>query len=94
MKGKVAKILTWRWAEVPKTEEVKKEDEDLAAQPSTSKKPQPKPQREFFVKWHDMSYWHCSWISEVQVRNTVFHFLFCLVFLAEILFHANTWQLI
>lgn len=67
MKGKVSKILTWRWAEVPKTEEEKKEGEDPAAQPSTSKKVQPKPQREFFVKWHEMSYWHCSWISELQV---------------------------
>lgn len=89
MKGKVAKILTWRWAEVPKTEEVKKEGEDPAAQPSTSKKPQPKPQREFFVKWHDMSYWHCSWISEVQVRNAFLTYCNDLVLLFEI-FHAHT----
>ncbi|KAF9822298.1 hypothetical protein SFRURICE_017573 [Spodoptera frugiperda] len=27
--------------------------------------------REFFVKWHDRSYWHCSWISELQLD--VFH---------------------
>ncbi len=24
-------------------------------------------EREFFVKWHDMCYWHCEWISELQV---------------------------
>lgn len=27
--------------------------------------------REFFVKWHNMSYWHCSWISEIEMD--VFH---------------------
>ncbi|CAG2172705.1 unnamed protein product [Oppiella nova] len=73
LKGKVAKILTWRWAEIYKDDdpvigsEPMTNDDIPAAQPSTSKKPQPKPQREFFVKWHDMSYWHCSWISEVQL---------------------------
>ena len=25
-------------------------------------------QREFFVKWHDLSYWHCEWVSELQVQ--------------------------
>ena len=23
--------------------------------------------REFFVKWHELSYWHCEWVSELQV---------------------------
>jgi chromodomain-helicase-DNA-binding protein 4 len=73
LKGKVAKILTWRWAEIHKedepikTGEPQSNDDIPAAQPSTSKKIQPKPQREFFVKWNDMSYWHCSWITEVQL---------------------------
>lgn len=44
---------------------------ETAPQPSTSKKIQPKPQREFFIKWQDKSYWHCSWISELQLD--VFH---------------------
>ncbi|VVC89740.1 unnamed protein product [Leptidea sinapis] len=35
-----------------------------------SKKAAPR-SREFFVKWHDKSYWHCSWISELQLD--VFH---------------------
>lgn len=52
--------------------EEKKTDENIpAAQPSTSKKHQPKPLREFFVKYHDMSYWHCEWVSEIQLD--VFH---------------------
>ncbi|XP_064459559.1 chromodomain-helicase-DNA-binding protein Mi-2 homolog isoform X3 [Ornithodoros turicata] len=84
LKGRVHRILFWRWADVGRGDEsgensAKKEEggkaEDgaststsmAAAQPSTSKKLQPKPQREFFVKWHDMSYWHCSWISENQL---------------------------
>ncbi|XP_015781829.1 chromodomain-helicase-DNA-binding protein Mi-2 homolog [Tetranychus urticae] len=85
LKGKVAKILTWRWVTIEPDEpeekeggevgeggEVKKTDENIpAAQPSTSKKHQPKPLREFFVKFHDMSYWHCQWISEIQLD--VFH---------------------
>ncbi|XP_063377859.1 chromodomain-helicase-DNA-binding protein Mi-2 homolog isoform X1 [Cydia fagiglandana] len=28
-------------------------------------------EREFFVKWFERSYWHCSWISELQLD--VFH---------------------
>ena len=26
------------------------------------------PEREFFVKWAGLSYWHCSWVKELQVR--------------------------
>ncbi|KAJ2952576.1 hypothetical protein O0L34_g6899 [Tuta absoluta] len=37
-------------------------------QSSKSKAPR---SREFFVKWHERSYWHCSWISELQLD--VFH---------------------
>ncbi|KAG8184140.1 hypothetical protein JTE90_010186 [Oedothorax gibbosus] len=67
VKGRVAKILTWQWAEVPKPEDDKKEDNKDDPQPSTSNKPQAKPTREFFVRFHDMSYWHCSWITEAQL---------------------------
>merc|ERR1711874_465028 len=28
-------------------------------------------QREYFIKWKDMSYWHCSWCQEIQLD--VFH---------------------
>ncbi|RWS31027.1 chromodomain-helicase-DNA-binding protein Mi-2-like isoform X5 [Leptotrombidium deliense] len=77
LKGKIQKILTWRWAPIYTDEEPEKKEGDAtndnipAAQPSTSKKPQPKPLREFFVKFMDMSYWHCQWISELQLE--VFH---------------------
>ncbi|XP_021937675.1 chromodomain-helicase-DNA-binding protein Mi-2 homolog isoform X5 [Zootermopsis nevadensis] len=70
--GKVAKILTWRWAEAKKSDGREEEDK-LSEEPSTSKRPPrtPKPQREFFVKWHEKSYWHCEWVSELQMD--VFH---------------------
>jgi hypothetical protein len=68
--GKVAKILTWRWAEAKKSDS-KEEDDKPSEEPSTSRRPPrtPKPQREFFVKWHEKSYWHCEWVSELQVCN-------------------------
>ncbi|KAJ8334430.1 hypothetical protein SKAU_G00400690 [Synaphobranchus kaupii] len=27
-----------------------------------------RPEREFFAKWSNMSYWHCSWVSELQLE--------------------------
>ena len=61
---KVGKILTWRWVE---TKEPPKPEVS-----STNPTGKPPPRlREFFVKWHEKSYWHCSWISELQIE--VFH---------------------
>ncbi|XP_066585961.1 chromodomain-helicase-DNA-binding protein Mi-2 homolog isoform X2 [Prorops nasuta] len=63
LQGKVAKILTWRWKECT---------DSPSEEPSTSKAaPKPRKIREFFVKWADMSYWHCDWITELQLD--VFH---------------------
>lgn len=52
---KVAKILSWRWTEVP-----------LDDGPSTSSA-QTTRRREYFVKWHNQSYWRCDWITEMQM---------------------------
>ncbi|XP_015590348.1 chromodomain-helicase-DNA-binding protein Mi-2 homolog isoform X4 [Cephus cinctus] len=61
--GKVAKILTWRWQDCPETP---------SEEPSTSKAaPKQRKIRQFFVKWAEMSYWHCDWITELQLD--VFH---------------------
>lgn len=65
LKGKVHKILTWRWTEPPKDGEdeldhTHHEEKKVSAE-------EHKPTREFFIKWQDMSYWHCSWISELQL---------------------------
>ncbi|XP_011698832.1 PREDICTED: chromodomain-helicase-DNA-binding protein Mi-2 homolog [Wasmannia auropunctata] len=63
LRGRVAKILTWRWKECSDTP---------SEEPSTSKAaPKQRKMREFFVKWADMSYWHCDWITELQLD--VFH---------------------
>lgn len=61
--GKVQKILTWRWVE----EDGEKKEENGDVKP----KKKPQRQREYFVKWNEKSYWHCSWVSELQME--VFH---------------------
>lgn len=57
---KIQRILTWRWREVP-----------VEGEASTSKKPKVRREREFFVKWQEQSYWHCDWVTELQLD--VFH---------------------
>lgn len=58
--AKIQRILTWRWREVA-----------VEGEASTSKKPKVRREREFFVKWHELSYWHCDWVTELQLD--VFH---------------------
>lgn len=67
LKGKVQRILHWRWTEPPTP--FMGGLSGLEAEPSV---PPPKPlegipEREFFVKWAGLSYWHCSWVKELQV---------------------------
>lgn len=67
LKGKVQKILTWRWGDPPPPTPVPRPP-DLAADA-----PDPAPlagrsEREFFAKWSNMSYWHCSWVTELQLE--------------------------
>ncbi|XP_044064783.1 chromodomain-helicase-DNA-binding protein 4 isoform X5 [Siniperca chuatsi] len=67
MKGKVQKVLTWRWGEPPASMPVPR-PADL---PADSPDPPPlvgRREREFFVKWCNMSYWHCSWVLELQLE--------------------------
>ncbi|XP_054288773.1 chromodomain-helicase-DNA-binding protein Mi-2 homolog isoform X2 [Macrosteles quadrilineatus] len=63
LKGKAQKILTWRWVTHP---EPKTSDDQ-----TSTKKKRPIRSREYFVKWHEKSYWHCDWVSEIQME--VFH---------------------
>lgn len=73
LKGKVAKILHWRWVEKNFETKNKSDSTNCEENPtaSTSAPILKHKEREFFVKWHDMSYWHCSWISELQIE--VYH---------------------
>ncbi|MGH0120260.1 UNVERIFIED_CONTAM: hypothetical protein FKN15_060668 [Acipenser sinensis] len=67
MKGKVQKILTWRWGEPPSPTSVPRPVCSALDAPHT-KPLQGRPEREFFVKWSNMSYWHSSWVSELQLE--------------------------
>uniref|UniRef100_A0A8B9L8K2 Chromodomain helicase DNA binding protein 4 n=1 Tax=Astyanax mexicanus TaxID=7994 RepID=A0A8B9L8K2_ASTMX len=67
LKGKVQKVLTWRWGEAPPPMPVPRPP-DL---PADAPDPPPmigRKEREFFVKWCNMSYWHCSWVQELQLE--------------------------
>lgn len=66
MKGKVQKILTWRWGDAPPPTPVPRPP-DLAADAPDPAPLAGRPEREFFAKWSNMSYWHCSWVTELQV---------------------------
>ncbi|XP_031412485.1 LOW QUALITY PROTEIN: chromodomain-helicase-DNA-binding protein 5, partial [Meleagris gallopavo] len=68
LKGKVQRILHWAWKEppAPLPSALPAPDAELAL-------PLPKvlegiPEREFFVKWAGLSYWHCSWVKELQLE--------------------------
>lgn len=67
LKGKVQRILHWTWKEPPAPL-----PSTLPAPDAELPLPLPKvlegiPEREFFVKWAGLSYWHCSWVKELQV---------------------------
>lgn len=83
--NKVEKILSWRFVEIKypepaDPEDLLKEGETEASideerryrlmlQPPTAMPP--RRERELFIKWKYMSYWHCAWVS---FQN----FFFCL----------------
>ncbi|XP_068699252.1 chromodomain-helicase-DNA-binding protein 4-like isoform X3 [Montipora foliosa] len=63
LKGKVERILHWRYVTLPvEGHLVQRDDSQELGEPETYET------REFFVKWLDMSYWHCSWITELQLE--------------------------
>uniref|UniRef100_A0A671VL87 Chromodomain helicase DNA binding protein 3 n=1 Tax=Sparus aurata TaxID=8175 RepID=A0A671VL87_SPAAU len=70
IKGRVQKILHWRWGEPPAPIPVPPAPD---AAPDTPLPPPMKgrAEREFFVKLTGQSYWHCTWITELQLE--IFH---------------------
>ncbi|XP_078526362.1 chromodomain-helicase-DNA-binding protein 3 isoform X4 [Lissotriton helveticus] len=70
LKGRVQKILHWQWGEPPSPVAGPKMEEESPEEP-VNKKLQGRSEREFFVKWAGLSYWHCSWIKELQLE--IFH---------------------
>uniref|UniRef100_A0A8D3E4Y0 Chromodomain helicase DNA binding protein 3 n=1 Tax=Scophthalmus maximus TaxID=52904 RepID=A0A8D3E4Y0_SCOMX len=70
IKGRVQKILHWHWGEPPPPIPVP------PAPDAPPDAPPPPPmkgraEREFFVKLVAQSYWHCTWITELQLE--IFH---------------------
>lgn len=68
LKGRVQKILHWRWGEPPVAVPAPQQAD------GNPDAPPPRPlqgrsEREFFVKWVGLSYWHCSWAKELQVQG-------------------------
>lgn len=68
LKGRVQKILHWRWGEPPVAVPAPQQAD------GNPDAPPPRPlqgrsEREFFVKWVGLSYWHCSWAKELQVQR-------------------------
>ncbi|XP_016889433.1 chromodomain-helicase-DNA-binding protein 3 [Cynoglossus semilaevis] len=70
IKGRVQKILHWRWGEPPPPIPVPPPPD---APPDAPPPPPMKgrAEREFFVKLVAQSYWHCTWITELQLE--IFH---------------------
>lgn len=71
LKGRVQKILHWRWGEPPVSVPAPQQAD------GNPDAPPPRPlqgrsEREFFVKWVGLSYWHCSWAKELQVCGPSF----------------------
>lgn len=69
LKGKVQRILHWRWTEPPAPFMVGLPGPDVEPGVPPPKPLEGIPEREFFVKWAGLSYWHCSWVKELQVRR-------------------------
>ncbi|KAM9717177.1 chromodomain-helicase-DNA-binding protein 3 isoform 2-T2 [Menidia menidia] len=70
IKGRVQRILHWRWGEPPAPVAVP----TPAGAPPDAPPPPPmkgRAEREFFVKLTGQSYWHCTWITELQLE--IFH---------------------
>ncbi|XP_028284488.1 chromodomain-helicase-DNA-binding protein 3 isoform X2 [Parambassis ranga] len=70
IKGRVQKILHWRWGKPPPPIPVP------PAPDAPPDAPLPPPmkgraEREFFVKLTGQSFWHCTWITELQLE--IFH---------------------
>lgn len=64
--------MTWRWAKYePEDEdqsvENEQKNEENDEQPPKPKRPPPPPYREFFVKYENMSYWHCEWVADLRI---------------------------
>ncbi|XP_029631003.1 chromodomain-helicase-DNA-binding protein 5 isoform X3 [Salmo trutta] len=68
LKGKVQRILHWTWGDPPLPTEVPPGPDGEMVDPLVKPPLKGHPERELFVKWAGLSYWHCSWVSELQLE--------------------------
>ncbi|XP_078696084.1 chromodomain-helicase-DNA-binding protein 4-like isoform X5 [Branchiostoma floridae x Branchiostoma belcheri] len=75
LRGRVEKILHWHWftpdpaPDIPSLSDLNMTcEEDSQEAEALRKKYQPRPTRQFLVKWRGMSYWHCDWVTELQLE--------------------------
>uniref|UniRef100_A0A673LBM1 Chromodomain-helicase-DNA-binding protein 5-like n=1 Tax=Sinocyclocheilus rhinocerous TaxID=307959 RepID=A0A673LBM1_9TELE len=68
LKGKVQKILHWVWGDPPLPPEVPLGQDGEKVDSLTKMPLKGRPERQLFVKWAGLSYWHCSWVSELQLE--------------------------
>ncbi|KAJ4940377.1 hypothetical protein JOQ06_026684 [Pogonophryne albipinna] len=68
LKGKVQKILHWTWGEPPLPAEPPEGPDGLPGDPLINPPLKGRAEREFYVKWAGLSYWHCSWVNELQLE--------------------------
>ncbi|XP_075762435.1 chromodomain-helicase-DNA-binding protein 5 isoform X9 [Pelodiscus sinensis] len=68
LKGKVQRILHWVWREPPAPFLSMLPPPELGLAVPPPKPLEGIPEREFFVKWAGLSYWHCSWVKELQLE--------------------------
>lgn len=81
-KNRIEKILSWRFVSISHPEPVSEEEllkegekeEDMTPERRQKlmlhplRKMEPRREREFFLKWKYMSYWHCEWVNEVVLE--------------------------
>ncbi|KAL7843420.1 hypothetical protein AOLI_G00249320 [Acnodon oligacanthus] len=68
LKGKVQRILHWMWGDPPLPPEVPLARDGEKLEPMAKPPLKGRPERLLFVKWAGLSYWHCSWVSELQLE--------------------------
>ncbi|KAI4892133.1 hypothetical protein NFI96_002195 [Prochilodus magdalenae] len=68
LKGKVQRILHWMWGDPPLPPEAPPVGDGEKPEPVPKPPLKGRPERLLFVKWAGLSYWHCSWVSELQLE--------------------------
>ncbi|MBN3306768.1 CHD5 protein, partial [Amia calva] len=68
LKGKVQRILHWTWGDPPLPPEPPAGPDGEPGALLVKPPLKGHPERELFVKWAGLSYWHCSWVTELQLE--------------------------